>query len=250
LPAENRLIELLPTRERARFVSACEPVKLVLSDTIFEAGSPTKHVYFPLTGFISLVAVVDDHSALEVGMVGREGMLGVHLALGVDVSPLRSIVQGSGEAWRLTAGQFRAELSRSIALRTGIDRYIAVLMSQMASSAACARYHVIEPRLARWLLMTRDRAGSDHFHVTQEFLSYMLGVRRVGVTTAAGKLQCEGLIEYHRGDVTIVDRRRLESRACRCYASDRAAYASLARPGTRDIRHRAGESSTTDRPRP
>lgn len=210
-------------------MSICEPVALLLSDTLYEARTTTKHIYFPTDGFVSLVAVVDDESALEVGMVGREGMLGVHVALGSTTSPLRSVVQGPGDALRLSAVQFRSELARSVALQSGIHRYVAVLMSQLATSAACARYHRIGPRLARWFLMSQDRADADHFHVTQEFLSYMLGVRRVGVTTAAVALQRDGLIAYHRGDVTVIDRKGLEAIACDCYASDRATYAMLAR---------------------
>ena len=227
--AKNHLIQLLPARERARFESLCEPVSLLLSETLYDVGSATRYVYFPTSGFVSLVTVVDGDSALEVGMVGCEGMLGVHVALGVATSPLRSLVQGPGEAWRLSTRKFRIELANSDALRRGINRYIAVLMAQLASSAACARYHQIGSRLARWLLMSQDRAGADHFHVTQEFLSYMLGVRRVGVTLAAVALQREGLIGYRRGDVTVVDRKGLEARACSCYASDRVAYAQLAR---------------------
>jgi CRP-like cAMP-binding protein len=229
LHAENHLIQLLAPRERVRFASLCESVPLVLADTLYEVGSATRHVYFPRSGFVSLVTVVDGDSALEVGMVGFEGMLGVHVALGVATSPLRSLVQGPGEAFRLSTGKFRIELANNDALRRGIHRYVAVLMTQLASSAACARYHLIGSRLARWLLMSQDRAAADHFHVTQEFLSYMLGVRRVGVTLAAVALQREGLIEYRRGDVTVLDRQGLEARACSCYASDRVAYAQLAR---------------------
>lgn len=226
---KNRLIEALPAMARARVLGMCERVELKLSDTLYESGALTRHVYFPVRGFVSLVALVDQTSALEVGMVGPEGMLGVHLALGVNTSPVRSVVQGPGSAWRMSAARFRSELSTNATLRQGINRYVAVLMAQLTSSAACARYHLIKPRLARWLLMSQDRAREDGFHVTQEFLSYMLGVRRVGVTAAAVALQHDGLIEYHRGDVTVVDRRGLEAAACSCYASDRTAYAQLKR---------------------
>jgi CRP-like cAMP-binding protein len=225
VPDKNRLIESLSATARKRLLSTCELVELTLSDTLYEAGAPTRQVYFPTRGFVSLVALVDGTSAIEVGMVGPEGMLGVHLALGVNTSPLRSIVQGPGHAWRMPAGKFRAEP----ALRRGIARYVAVLMAQLSSSAACARYHLIKPRLARWLLMSQDRALADHFHVTQEFLSYMLGVRRVGVTAAAVALQRDGLIEYRRGDITVIDRKGLEAAACSCYASDRAVYRALPR---------------------
>ncbi len=227
MPDKNRLIESLSAPSRAHVLSLCERVELTLSDRLCEAGTVTKDVYFPTRGFISLVALVDEVSALEVGMVGPEGMLGVHLALGVNTSPLRSIVQGPGVAWRMSAIRFRSEISGNASLQRGISRYVAVLMEQLASSAACARYHLIRPRLARWLLMSQDRARESDFHVTQEFLSYMLGVRRVGVTAAAMALQHEGLIEYRRGDVKVIDRKGLEAAACSCYASDRAAYAKL-----------------------
>lgn len=226
---KNRLIESLPAQVRVRVLSVCESVELTLSQTLYEAKAQTRYIYFPLRGFVSLVAVVDDGAALEVGMVGREGVLGVHVALGLTISPLRSLVQGPGCAWRMPVAKFRTELSDNPAFRRGIDRYIAVLMAQLASSAACARYHLIKPRLARWLLMSQDRAQADHFRVTHEFLSYMLGVRRVGITVAAVALQNDGLIHYHRGDVEVIDRKGLEATACSCYASDRAAYAMLAR---------------------
>jgi CRP-like cAMP-binding protein len=229
LPDKNRLIEALPKALRAHVLSLCDLTELTLSDTLYEAGAPTRYVYFPTRGYVSLIAIVDETSALEVGMVGPEGMLGVHLALGVKTSPLRSIVQGPGHALRMPTARFRSEFEGNAAFRLGIGRYVAVLMAQLASSAACARYHLIKPRLARWLLMSQDRAREDRFHVTQEFLSYMLGVRRVGVTAAAVALQHDGLISYHRGDVTVVDRKGLEAMACSCYASDRAAYAKLTR---------------------
>ena len=227
MPDKNRLIESLPTQSRARFLSRCDLVELAMSDTLHEAGARTRDVYFPIRGFVSLVAVVDDRSALEVGMVGPEGMLGVHLALGVAKSPLRALVQGPGDAWRMSAVKFRSEYSDNVGLQRCIGRYVAVLMAQLATSAACARYHAIEPRLARWLLMSQDRARSDRFRVTHEFLSYMLGVRRVGVTGAAVALHRAGLIDYHRGDVTVIDRGGLEAVACSCFASDREAYDRL-----------------------
>ena len=229
MPDKNRLIEALPKAYRAHVLSLCDLVELTLSDTLYEAGATTRYVYFPIRGYISLIAVVDQSSALEVGMVGLEGMLGIHLALDVNQSPLRSIVQGPGDAWRMPTARFRSEFAGNATFRRGIGRYVAVLMAQLASSAACARYHLIKPRLSRWLLMSQDRAREDNFHVTQEFLSYMLGVRRVGVTAAATALQHDGLIRYHRGDVTVVDRKGLEATACSCYASDRAAYQTLTR---------------------
>ena len=225
--AENHLIELLPRTDRARLLAICEPTELVLSEVLSEPGKATRHVYFPTDGFISLVTLVEGHPALEVGMVGREGMVGAQLALGVATAPLRALVQGSGAAWRIATRSFQAELARSTALQRSLNRYLYILMGQLATSAACLRYHLIGPRLARWLLMTQDRAHADTFHVTQEFLAYMLGVRRVGVTAAAGALQRSGLIAYTRGELTVLDRAGLEAAACSCYATDRQTYAKL-----------------------
>jgi CRP-like cAMP-binding protein len=224
--SENQLIAGLPRADRKRLLAICEPAHLVLSEVLCEAGQPTRHVYFPTGGFISLVALVEGHDGVEVGMVGREGMVGTQLALGVGTSPLRALVQGSGAALRIGAKAFRAELERSVALRRQLNRYVYVLMTQLATSAGCLRFHLIGPRLARWLLMTQDRADADTFHVTQEFLAYMLGVRRVGVTAAAASLQRAGLIEYKRGELTVIDRPGLERAACACYGTDRSGYAT------------------------
>lgn len=224
---QNHLIERLPRKDRLRLLAICEPVQLALSEVLCEPGTPTRHVYFPTEGFISLVALLDGSPGVEVGMVGREGMLGAQVALGVVTSPLHALVQGPGAAWRVDTGAFRKELADSAALQRGLNRYLYVLMAQQAASAACLRFHLIGPRLARWLLMTQDRAHSDSFHVTQAFLAYMLGVRRVGVTAAAGALQRSGLIEYHRGDFRVLDRSGLEAAACGCYAAGRLSYAEL-----------------------
>jgi len=223
--AQNYLIELLPRKGRASLLALCEPCELTLGSVLCEPGQPTRHVWFPIDGFISLVAPIDGKPALEVGMVGREGMLGAHLALGVTTVPLHAVVQGSGPAWRVGAAAFRAEMARGAALQRVINRYLYVLMAQLTGAAACLRFHEIGPRLARWLLMSQDRAHAERFHVTHEFLAYMLGVRRVGVTGAAVALQRSGLIEYHRGEMSILDRTGLEAAACDCYATDRRAYA-------------------------
>ena len=224
---ENHLIERLPRADRSRLLASCEHVPMVLAEVLCDPGKPMRHVYFPIDGFISMVAVVKDSPGVVVGMVGREGMLGAHLALGVATAPLHSLVQGVGTARRIGAAAFRKQLAQSPALQRGVNQYLYVLLSQLATSAACLRFHMIGPRLARWLLMTEDRAHSKSFHVTQEFLAYMLGVRRVGITAAAGIFQRAGLIEYHRGELTVLDRSGLEAAACSCFATDRDGYATL-----------------------
>ncbi len=223
----NHLVDLLPRKDRLRFISACDSVSLTLAEVLCEPGKPTKYVYFPTQGFISLIAIVKGSPGVEVGMVGREGMLGVQLALGVAIAPLHALVQGAGQAWRIGTQAFKAELAASAALQNELNRYLYILMAQLAESTACVRFHQIGPRLARWLLMSQDRSGSSSFEVTQEFLAYMLGVRRVGITVAAGALQRNGLISYSRGKLTVLNRAGLEKAACGCYAADQKTYADL-----------------------
>jgi CRP-like cAMP-binding protein len=214
----------LPRQQRHDLLEMCEPIELALEAVLCEPGERTRYVYFPTQSFVSLVSIVDRKPFLEVGMIGSEGMLGMQLALGVGTVPLRALVQGAGPAWRINARAFTKELDTNPALRRVLNVYAYVLMAQFAGAAACVRFHLIEQRLARWLLMTQDRAQADQFHVTHEFLSYMLGVRRVGVTAAAGELQSRGLIEYHRGDLHVLDRGGLEKSACSCYETDSAVY--------------------------
>ncbi len=222
---DNHLLEVFPATVRARVRTACEPVHLELAQILSEPGEATHYVYFPVDSFVSLVALVEGSPGVEVGMVGREGMLGAHLALGIARAPLHALVQGEGSAWRMTAAAFRRELRRSPAMQQAMNRYLYVLMAQQSAAAACLRFHLTGQRLARWLLMSQDRAHSNQFHVTHEFLAYMLGMRRVGITTAASALQRDGLIDYHRGDVTVIDRKGLEAAACSCYATDQRTYA-------------------------
>ena len=223
-PLSNRLISTLPSKERSRLLASCEAVELVFAEVLVEPGGRIRHIYFPIDSFISLVAPVDGASSLEVGLVGNEGMNGISLALGIDVSPLRALVQGSGPALRMSAATFRREYRRSPAFQRQMNRYMYVLMSHLAQSTVCTRFHVIEARLARWLLMTQDRAHSDRFQLTHTFMAWMLGVRRSGVSKAAGVLQGKGLINYKRGNIMVLDRRGLERAACQCYETDKTTY--------------------------
>jgi hypothetical protein len=224
----NRLLAALSRKDRQHFMANCTQVELVLGDILAEPGERIRHVYFPTESFISLVTpATDDCAALEMGLVGDEGMLGIPLILGVGVSPLCALVQGAGPALRMKAAPFRRELEQSSALRQELKHYLYVVLGQFAQTAACTHFHVVEARLARWLLMTQDRAHSDTFHITHQFLAYMLGVRRVGITKAAYSLQHRKLIRYSRGDITILDRRGLEAVSCGCYADDLASYARI-----------------------
>jgi CRP-like cAMP-binding protein len=205
-------------------LDGCETVELVFADVLSTPWQQLGHVYFPTRGFISLIMPIDASSSLEVGLVGDEGMFGVTHALGVDLSPVRAVVQGAGSALRMEAAGFRRELGRSRPLQRKIDHYAFVRYAQLAQTAACTRFHIVEARLARWLLMTQDRAHATAFHVTQEFLALMLGVRRVGVTKAASSLQRRDLIRYSRGNITVLDRRGLKAASCGCYKADRDYY--------------------------
>jgi CRP-like cAMP-binding protein len=227
LPVANRLVAGLPSKDRVRLLANCEPVDLRFGDILHEADRPIEHVYFPSIGFISLVAAIKGHPPLEMGLIGSEGMLGATLTLGVRSAPMRAVVQGAGAALRLTGMQFLQECRESPALLRTLDRYQYVLTAQLTQSSACTHFHAIEPRLARWLLMTHDRAHADHFHLTHEYLANMLGVRRSGVSIAAGALQMRRLIRYSRGDISVLDRKGLEAASCECYDAMIEDYAGV-----------------------
>lgn len=222
--ASNRLLAALPAKDRKALLASCDKVDLVFGQVLDEQGGRIGHVYFPIRSYISLVTRAAGETSLEVGLVGDEGMHGISLVLGVERSPLHALVQGAGPALRLSAAAFRRECAARPSLQRALNRYLYVLMSQLAQTAACTRFHLIEARLARWLLMTQDRAHSDTFNVTHEFLAWMLGVRRVGVTAAASALQRRNLIAYSRGLVTVLNRRGLEEASCPCYQVNKNVY--------------------------
>ena len=225
----NRLLHALPRGDLRRVLAGCEMVEFVPAAILYSAGDWLRDVHFPVDGLVSLIVRVDDTSSLEVGLIGNEGMLGIPLVLGVNVSPLRAVVESPGSALRMDGARFRLELERSEMLRRGIGRYVCIRLAQLAQTSACTRFHVVEARLARWLLMTQDRVRTRPFHITQERLSLILGVRRVGITKAASSLQRRGLIRYNRGHISVLDRRGLTAAACMCYQADRKTYDRLLR---------------------
>ena len=216
-PVANRLLAALPRKEYERLLPELEQVTMPFAEVLYEPGERIRHVYFPNDSIVSLLAEVADGSTLEVGLVGNEGVAGISVFMGVDTSPLRAIVQGSGTAMRLTASVLRKESERVGQLHRLLHLYAHSLLTQVSQSAACNRFHVVDARLARWLLMTGDRLGTNEFRLTQDFISNMLGVRREGVNKAAGVLQKNALINYSRGQIKILNRAGLEAASCECY---------------------------------
>lgn len=217
VPIANHLLAALPRKEYRRLLTGSEPVTLRFGEVLYELEKPIRHVYFPSDSLVSLLTPVEGHMALETGLVGREGMLGIPLALGISNSPARALVLGTGTALRMTSAHFRSEHGKYGSLHREVSRYIHERIVQITQTAACNRFHPVEDRLARWLLMTRDRMGTNHFRLTQELLGDMLGVLRVAVTKAAGDLQRRKLISYRRGNISILDQKGLEAASCRCY---------------------------------
>ena len=213
----NRVLASIPAKEYKRLKAHLEPIELKFGQVLYEPGESIRHVYFPVDCLISLLTAVDKRRTLEVGMVGNEGMAGMPFILGMGVSGVRAIVQGGGTALRMASAPFRIEFDRNRPLQDALYRYTYALMAQVSQTAACNRFHEAEPRLARWLLMTRDRVGADEFSLTHEFLAHMLGLRREGVTEAASALKRRKLISYTRGKIKILDVRALKTSSCSCY---------------------------------
>ena len=213
----NRVLASIPPKEYKRLQSGLEPVNLKFGGVLYEPGKAIQHVYFPVDCLISLLTVVDKRRSLEVGMVGNEGMAGMPFILGMGVSGVRAIVQGAGSALRMASAPFRIVFDRNRPLQEALFRYTYALMAQISQTAACNRFHEADARLSRWLLMTRDRVGSNEFLLTHEFLAHMLGLRREGVTEAASALKERRVINYTRGKIQILDVKGLKDSSCSCY---------------------------------
>lgn len=220
----NRVLARLPRKDYRNLLRVLEPVNLTFEEVLYESRARIQHVYFPGACLVSMLTTVTGDRAVEVGLIGSEGMIGLPVALGIAVSPFRAVVQGGGAAMRMKIADFRREFSQSAALRRELFLFTHLLMIQIAQTAACNRFHVVTQRTARWLLMTRDRVNFSDFRVTQEFLALMLGVRRSAVTVAAGILQKRKLIKYRRGSVIILDHAGLVAAACGCYKTVKDTY--------------------------
>ena len=226
-PRENRLLAALPAAEWARWLQQMEPVDMPLGKVLYESGSKLTHVYFPTTSIVSLLYVLEDGASAEIAVVGHEGIVGISLFMGGESTPSRAVVQSAGRAFRLKANVMIQEFNRAGPVLHLLLRYTQALITQMAQTAVCNRHHSLDQQLCRWLLLSLDRLHSDELVMTQELIADMLGVRREGVTEAAGHLQDAGLIRYRRGRIAVLDRRRLEQRTCECYAVVKKEYDRL-----------------------
>jgi CRP-like cAMP-binding protein len=216
-PIANRLLAALPKKDYQTMRSHLEEVPLVFEEILYRPNDLICDVYFPNSGIVSLLAGVNERSTLEVGSVGKEGVIGLAVFMGVSTSQNHTVVQGAGSAMKIKATRLRKECDNGGALSRVLQRYAHSLLTQITQSAVCNQFHLVDARLARWLLMTHDRMGEDDFQLTQEFMSNMLGVRREGVSKAAGRLQKRKLISYSRGCLKVLDRAGLEATSCGCY---------------------------------
>ena len=226
-PRLNRLLATLPDEVYSRLRPDLEHVPLVLGQALYESGDPQGYVFFPTTSIISLLYVMEDASSAEIAVVGNEGVVGIALFMGGESTTSRAVVQSAGEGYRLPASILKAEFIKGGDLQHTLLRYTQALITQMAQTAVCNRHHSLEQQLCRWLLLSLDRLPSNELSMTQELIANMLGVRREGVTEAAGKLQAAGLIHYSRGKITVLDRPRLETQVCECYAVVKREYDRL-----------------------
>jgi CRP-like cAMP-binding protein len=217
-PQSNQILRALPEAERARLFPHLQLVRLKLGAVLYEPGARLRHIYFPANCIVSLLYVLESGASAEIAVVGREGAVGVSLFMGGESTPSRAVVQSEGVAWRLTRARLRGEFTRHGQMLHLLLRYTQSLITQMAQTAVCNRHHALEQQLCRWLLLSLDRIDSSELKMTQELIANMLGVRREGVTEAAGKLQKLGVIRYSRGKIVVLDRKKLESRSCECYA--------------------------------
>jgi CRP-like cAMP-binding protein len=217
-PKQSQLLAALPPADYARLLPDLELVPLPLGSAVYESGKEQEYVYFPSASIVSLLYVMEDGSSAEIAVVGNEGVVGIALFMGGETTPSRAVVQSAGHAYRLKASLLKKEFERGGPLQYLLLRYTQALITQMAQTAVCNRHHSVEQQLCRWLLLSLDRLPSNELSMTQELIANMLGVRREGVTEAAGKLQEAGLIEYSRGKITVLDRPKLEARVCECYA--------------------------------
>jgi CRP-like cAMP-binding protein len=216
-PKQNHLLDALPTSDYERIAAHLELIPMRLGDVLYESGAPLRYVYFPTTSIVSLLYVMEDGASAEIAIVGNEGILGISLFMGGDTTPSRAVVQSAGHGYRLRADLLKNEFGRFGATMHLLLRYTQALITQMAQTAVCNRHHSVDQQLCRWLLLSLDRLRTNELSMTQELIANMLGVRREGVTEAAGKLQDAGLIHYRRGQISVLDRPGLEARVCECY---------------------------------
>jgi len=226
-PRQNRLLAALPEAEWARWLPQMEAVDMPLGKVLYESGSTLSHVYFPTTSIVSLLYVMEDGASAEIAVVGHEGIVGISLFMGGESTPSRAVVQSAGQGFRLNARLMLSEFNRAGPVLHLLLRYTQALITQMSQTAVCNRHHSLDQQLCRWLLLSLDRLDSNDLVMTQELIANMLGVRREGVTEAAGRLQEDGLIRYRRGHITVLDRHQLEARACECYAVVKNEYDRL-----------------------